>query len=240
MSSARVQKLEALLRRVEARSAQPRLHALSTRESSPTVPDLERAVPPGSRSSLPSPTFASEPPEPETMPPAAGIQQPRKEPSISPLETAMARLDDSRPLELSAPTPVVSLAEPKGPASLPQDMLLTHRPEAEPEHELPVELTQPKRAPVEREPTIEFETAKVRVHARELRAVGEPMATPPAAAPGSAAGVPPVALSAPSQTLEAAPLPQAQPARSVSAARVEAPKTFGELLDQSLALRPRA
>jgi hypothetical protein len=235
MSSARISKLEALLRRVGERAQQPRLHAVSAaspRESSPTVPDLERVATPSQRSSLPS-RAPSDHPDLPTTPPAA-IEPPRKVPSISPLETAMAQLDDSGPLEL--PAPVVSLAEPRAPG--PQDMLLTHRPEAEPlEREAPVELTQPKRPPAEREPTIEFETAKVRVHARELRAVGEPMGGPAA---GSSAALPPAPLSAPSQTLEAAPLPQAaQPAHTVSAARVEAPKTFGELLDLSLALRPR-
>ncbi|HEX6241461.1 MAG TPA: hypothetical protein VFZ61_11225 [Polyangiales bacterium] len=236
MSSARISKLEALLRRVEERRQQPRLHAVSPRESSPTVPDLERVAPASQRSSLPSPA-ASEPIELPTSPPAA-IEPPRKQPSISPLETAMAQLDDSGPLEL--PAPVVSRAEPRAPAPAGPDMLVTHRPGAEPlELEAPVELTQPKRPHVEREPTIEFETAKVRVNARELRAVGEPMGSPAPAGPAPSAGSPPAPLSAPSQTLEAAPLPSAaQPARAISAARVEAPKTFGELLDLSLALRP--
>ena len=230
MSSARIDKLKTLLRRVEERRTQPRLHAVSARETSATVPDLvraeplhaeppraepPRAAPAPARAPSPAPLLESI--EPPTMPPVSA-EPPRKAGvSITPLESAMSQLDDSGPLQLE-PAPAARAG------GLPAaDML----------DEAPVELTQPKRTPERaREPTIEFETAKVRVHARELRAVGEPMAAPPAQAEAPVSG--------PSHTFEPTPPAQdAQPVRSVSAARAEAPKTFGELLQQSLALRPR-
>jgi hypothetical protein len=220
MSSARIDKLKTLLKRVEERRAQPRLHAVSARETSATVPDLARAEPPQAEppraaapARAPSPAPLLESIEPPTMPPVAAEPARKAGPSITPLESAMAQLDDSGPLQLE-PAPAARAG------GLPAAEMLD---------EAPVELTQPRRTPERaREPTIEFETAKVRVHARELRAVGEPMAAPPEAP-----------VSGPSHTFEPTPLAQdAQPVRSVSAPRAEVPKTFGELLQQSPLARP--
>jgi hypothetical protein len=258
VSQARIQKLNALLKRIEVRRVQPRLHAVAAPVASPPAlaaapapaPEPIAAAPialaPATRPTPPAPLFTPEPFAPITLPPAA--EAPRKEHSSSPLESAMSALDDSGPLQVQAlgepiapaermSPPLPSLASPPA-ALLAQDMMLTHRPDAGGgEFDMPIELTQPatKKPLVAREPTVEFETAKVRVSAREARTVVE---LPP---PEARAVQPEAPLTAPSQTIEAPPLTLgAQPARAVSAARIEAPKTFGELLERSLAMRPRA
>jgi hypothetical protein len=91
-----------------------------------------------------------------------------------------------------------------------------------------VELVQPKvQGP--REPTIQFDTG-VKANPltqRDLKPAG--LVEPPSDAP----------LTAPTHKLEPAPLPaHAAPARAVSSAHREVAKTFGELLELSLALRP--
>lgn len=248
MSQARLQKLNALLKRVEVRAAQPRLRAVETRAAT-AQPARSAAVEPHAPTLTATPARSAPPTvssfddellAPDTLPPTP--EPARKAPSNSPLETAMAQLDDSGPLQIQplaepiAPAPQVFSAAPG--RSLSQDMVLTHRPEAGVgEFDMPIELTQPaaKKPLTPREPTVEFETAKVRISAREARTVVEQPA--PEALPAQ----PEAPLLAPSQTIEAPPLAAtAEPARVVSAARVEAPKTFGELLERSLGLRPRA
>lgn len=266
--SPRIAKLEALLKRVESRKAAPRLQVVAE--------PVKSAAPAVSAAAASEPDF--EDLASDTLPPTAA-EPARKAPSSSPLESAMAQLDDSGPLQVQAlaepiapsrreeaapaaftpPAASVTPAAfaPRAPAEAPfsppqatptlqpaaaqisipasgaaplaQDVMVTHRPEAGPgDFDMPIELTQPAKKPqTPREPTIEFETAKVRISAREARTMVE---APPAEAP----------LAAPSQTIEATPLTQgAAPARVVSPARIDAPKTFGELLERSLALRPR-
>lgn len=237
MSRARIEKLQSLLKRVEERRVAPRLHAVAAPVSQP---EPVRAV---ALAPMPAPAAPVAPPAAisvapaATLPPAADPM--RKGPSNSPLEEAMALLDDggSGPLEVGSLAEPIATAKPvPAPRPLPQDLMLTHRPDAAPSDlvEQPFELIAPRKPAAPREPTIEFETAKVRVSQRELRSIGE---EPAEQRPSPQVSAEP--LSAPSQTIDAAPiLASASPARVVSVVRSEAPKTFGELLDLSLSLRP--
>lgn len=261
MSQARISKLQSLLKRVETRKVAPRLQVVAEA--------LKSAAPAAAAPSLDFEELAPDTLPPTAEPPRKAPSSSPLESALGQLDDsgplqvqalaepiAPARREDIAPAAFAPPAPSVApfappqavpTAQPPAPAisvsmptaSVPQDMLLTHRPEAGPsDFDMPIELTQPAKkpqapAPTEarpqapREPTIEFETAKVRVSAREARTMVE---ASPVDAP----------LAAPSQTIEAAAFAQgAAPARAVSAARVEAPKTFGELLERSLALRPR-
>lgn len=249
--SSRLQKLNALLKRVEERRAQPRLAAVApvsaARPAAIPAPaakdsDLFAATVPPETPTI-APAAASLPPAVPVPAPASLRPEPgeRRAPSASPLEDAMAQLgaEDSGPLQVPAPAAPArlparpslpdrpSLAEPL----VNQDLVLTHRPEAGPLPEGPiVELIQAKTT-TPREPTIEFDTG-VKANPltqRDLRPAGlEPM---PVELP----------LSAPTQKVEPLPLlAHAPPAKVVSGARQEAAKTFGELLEQSLSLRPGA
>jgi hypothetical protein len=76
------------------------------------------------------------------------------------------------------------------------------------------------------------------VEAKAPVADAEPQVAQPAA---EAARVEEAPLTAPSARVEPLPLASSKPVvRAVSAPVVETPKTFGELLELSLSLRPRA
>jgi hypothetical protein len=167
--------------------------------------------------------------------PAPRAEAPRRGPSSSPLEDAMTQLganrEDSGPLTiepLASPIHTHTLERPSVPEPLVnQDLVLTHRPAP---GSLPgplVEFVQPK-PHAHREPTLQFDTG-VKANPlmeRELKA-------------GPAPELIDAPLSAPSQKLEPQPLgAHAAPVRIVSSARQESAKTFGELLELSLALRP--
>jgi hypothetical protein len=243
VSSIRLQKLNALLKRVEERRHAPRLQAVpapvqsakAAEAKAPTEdsePDLFAATIPPAAGSPPSMAPA----------PVSNAEQARRAPSASPLEDAMAQLgaerEDSGPLQVqSLSTPITvsrpSLATPErfseASPRINQDLVLTHRPEASPEAQGPiVELVQAK-SPTVREPTIQFDTG-VKANPltqRDLKPAGA--AEAPVEGP----------LAGPTHKLEPLPLPaHAAPARAVSVARSEAVKTFGELLDLSLSLRP--
>lgn len=239
MSSARVQKLNALLSRVQERRVQPRLSnvALNVPAVQPRAPSPAQAAP-AHMAPTPQPLapVASVPAPAATLPPAGSAPSMRpdeapRRPASSPLEDAMAQFganrEDSGPLMVeSLSSPIHTIERPSEPVN--QDLLMTHRPAPGSQPPGPiVELVQPKHQP--REPTLQFETA-VRANPptqRDLKPAG--LAEPPAEAP----------LSAPTQKLEPAPIAtQTTPVRIVSSARQEAPKTFGELLEQSLSLRP--
>jgi hypothetical protein len=265
MSSARLQKLNALLKRVEARRTLPRLveTRAPAREQALAAPaPVARAAvieksgvekrPPAQEPELFAETLPPGAPTIAplaTLPPAAGhapsmrpdptlapnAEAGRRAPSSSPLEDAMALLgegrEDSGPLTVQPPAKPIqpsarpSLAEPQ----LNQDLLLTHRPEAGPAQTGPIiELVQP-RAHGTREPTIQFDTG-VKANPltqRDLKPAG--LVEPPVQS----------APTGPTQKLEPLPLAaHAPPARVVSSARSEAAKTFGELLELSLSLRP--
>jgi hypothetical protein len=239
--SARIQKLTALLKRVEERRAQPRLAAVAA----PVLAAAPANAPPAQDSDLFAATIPPEAPTiapPASPPPAVAAapsmrpepsaDSPRRVPSMSPLEDAMAHLgssEDSGPLHvqpLATPIHTIERRSLPGP-QINQDLVLTHRPEAGPAPEGPiVELVQPK-ASGPREPTLQFDTGVQAnpLTQRDLKPVG--LVEPPAESP----------LAGPTQKL--APLPlRAPPARVVSDARREAEKTFGELLELSLSLRP--
>jgi hypothetical protein len=252
MSSARVQKLNALLARVQERRVQPRRLNVAPAEA--------RAPQPAPAAPLPQPVaappvapVATVPPQGGSAPslrPDPGQEAARRAPASSPLEDAMAQFganrEDSGPLTMEplaspihtpARTPIHTMERPSEPVN--QDLLLTHRPEA---GSLPpgpiVELVQAKHHP--REPTLQFETA-VRVNPptqRDLKPVA--LAEPPAAAPVKfVEPAPEVQAGGPTHKIEPEPIAaQAAPVRVVSSARLDAPKTFGELLDLSLSLRP--
>jgi hypothetical protein len=239
--SARIQKLTALLKRVEERRAQPRLLAVAAPVAAPasahTTQDSDlfaATIPPEAPTIAPPaslpPAVAAAP----SMRPDPSVESPRRIPSMSPLEDAMAHLgatEDSGPLHVQPlATPIHTIERRSLPdPHINQDLVLTHRPEAGPAQTGPiVELVQPK-APGPREPTIQFDTG-VKANPltqRDLKPVG--LVEPPAESPPAG----------PTQKLVPQPLPaHAPPARVVSEARHEAVKTFGELLDLSLALRP--
>lgn len=232
MSRAAVEKLERLLKRVQERSAAPRLRAVEA-----------------PRELTESQTVSSVPPEPETLPPAAALpaapasvpglgsaptlenlapapEPARKAASITPLEAAMEQLPTGSDLdEGSGPLQVSALAQPitmETRVRPPQDLAVTERPGADEAAPPPIELTQPARPKAHREATIAFETEQPETTQRELRPVGEPPAP-----------------SAPTQVIEPQAPVDAAPARVVAEARIETPKSFGELLDLSLSLRPR-
>jgi hypothetical protein len=255
MSQSRVQKLNALLKRVEERRAHPRLRAVAApaaaaAQAAPSAQTARAATPAPTRepsvvSALPSappPTLApaaSLPPAAASAraEPAAAAEASRRGPSSSPLEDAMAEFganrEDSGPLSiepLSSPIHTHTLERPSMPEPLVnQDLVLTHRPAA---GSLPgplVEFVQPK-PHAHREPTLRFDTGVKANPLMEREVKPEP-----------APELNDAPLNAPSQKLEPQPLGgHAAPVRVVSSARQESAKTFGELLELSLALRPAA
>jgi hypothetical protein len=245
MSAGRIQKLNALLKRVEARRAQPRLAAVPAKAASPAraapapAPDSEPelfadTLPPAAPTIAPAatlPAAAAAAPSPRPEPVA---EPARRAPTISPLEDAMAHFggarEDSGPLQVEAlASPIHTTSRPSMPdPRVNQDLVLTHRPEAGPAPQGPiVELVQPKASAL-REPTLQFDTG-VKANPltqRDLKPAG--LESPPEAL-----------LTGPTHKLEPLPLAaHAAPARVISSARSEAVKTFGELLELSLALRP--
>jgi len=262
MSQSRLQKLNALLKRVEERRAHPRLRAVGSAPAAPVAVGSAPAAPVALRpaAATPAPTPVREPSvvsrlpsAPPTLAPAASLppsapgarpaatpsEAPRRGPSSSPLEDAMAQFgadrEDSGPLTIEPlASPIHTLERPSQPEPrVNQDLVLTHRPAA---GSLPgplVEFVQ-STPHAHREPTLQFDTG---VQANPLTQVE--LKTDPALTPvGAPLDAP---LSAPTQKLEPKPLAaHAPPVRVVTGARQESAKTFGELLDQSLSLRPPA
>ncbi len=258
MSQNRVQKLNALLKRVEERRAHPRLQSVANAPVAPVAsraPAAPVAAAPATPPRAPTPMPVREPSvvsalpsAPPTLAPAAGLppsapsvrpatpsEAPRRGPSSSPLEDAMvqfgANREDSGPLTIEPlASPIHTLERPSQPEPrVNQDLVLTHRPEA---GSLPgplVEFVQPK-PHAHREPTLQFDTGVQANPLTEVELKSERALTPVDAP-----------LSAPTQKLEPQPLAaHAPPVRLVSGARQENAKTFGELLDLSLSLRPPA
>lgn len=259
MSTARLDRLRALLTRVEQRKAQPRLRAVPSAAPQPlAVASIAKAPPPEDEEL----SFDTIPPaaEPATVPPAAAAPsvqplapQPARTPlpsrpaATSPIEEAVAqlpeRVEDSGPLEVQALAEPITTPEereehdtepPPPPPAFDPHVMVTHRPDAKlslPDIELigaPAAPTFVQAGPTfvppsgGREPTLEFATG--------------PKAAPRAIEVGTAE---PILLQAPSATIEASLPSVAQAARAVSQVRIEAPKSFGELLELSLSLRPR-
>jgi len=232
--AARVEKLNALLKRVQERRAQPRLQAVAAPlpPAAASVLPVEPPPPPVRAQVAPAVTVPS--PSPASMRPESvqpGAEGARRAPTSSPLEDAMAQLgtnrEDSGPLQVEPLAPPIHMRErPSAPEPrVNQDLMVTHRPEA---GSLPtgpiVELVQPK-PHGQREPTLQFDTG-VKVNPRAEREL-KPPAEPPAEV-----------LTGPTHKLEPAPIAQTTPVRVTSSARREAPRNFGELLELSLALRP--
>jgi hypothetical protein len=126
------------------------------------------------------------------------------------------------------------ITTPRGelPASREHEPLVTYRPE-------PVSMPAAARpslptGPIAPVVPLQLATASTNVSSKATLEFGVPrIELPPAPVPVGD-------LPAPTQTIASAPLAAGTPpARAVSAARVETPKTFGELLELSLALRPR-
>lgn len=259
MSQSRLQKLNALLKRVEERRAQPRLHAVRGAQAAPVTSGAPAAAAkapaatpvrePSVVSALPSapptvaPAAGPPPSAPSVSPASTPSEAPRRGPSSSPLEDAMVQFGANR--EDSGPLTIESLASPINTLERPseaeprvnQDLVLTHRPEA---GSLPgplVEFVQP-RPHAHREPTLQFDTGVRANPLTEVELKSEPVSAPVVDAPGAGRDA---QLSAPTQRLEPQPLTaHAPPVRVVSGARQESAKTFGELLDLSLSLRPPA
>jgi hypothetical protein len=215
MASARLEKLRSLLKRVEDRRVKPRLQAVAA----------PRAATPVARPSEEE-DFAA------TIPPAAAPPRAPKRP----FEDATSGFDpgallDMRSLAEPIPTPK---AEPRTMAPRPSlptqpELLVPHRPEAATAPPAGLPMPPPAtRAPLA--PVVPIQAAP--------SAYAKP--TQPTAPWPSEPPVPVGDLTAPTQTVEPAPLVSASPpVRAVSAVRIETPKSFGELLELSLALRPR-
>lgn len=210
-SSARLEKLKSLLKRVEERRAKPRLHAVAAPRAARTAEE-ER--------------FAAAPPAaPEQARPAA----------TSALEDAIGDFGadalDVRALAepITTPKGVPRAPEPAAPRE--PEPLVTYRPEPV---SMPAARPSLPTGPIAPVVPLQLATASTNVSSKATLEFGVPrIELPPAPVPVGD-------LAAPTQTIESAPLAGgARPARAVSAARVEAPKTFGELLELSLALRPR-
>jgi hypothetical protein len=195
MSAARMNKLKALLGRVQERRAAPRLKAVPAApepvvslapEPSSTLPDVLRVTAP------PPEAVTTPPPELVTMPPAAARAE-----EVAAFLHSSAPPNASRGSEATRSAPTVEDLPP-----MPALDTLPPIPDFGEEPEGPV--TEP----------------------------------PPPAAPAVALAEP--VLTAPSARIEPQPMAPAEPVvRVVAPPRVEAPKTFGELLEVSLALRPR-
>jgi hypothetical protein len=211
-SSARLEKLKSLLKRVEERRVKPRLHAVAAPRAAGRAAEEER--------------FAAPPPAaPEPARPAAK----------SPLEDAMGDFGtdalDVRALAepITTPRGVPRAPEPAAPRE--PEPLVTYRPEPV---SMPARPSLPSGAPIAPVVPLQLATASTNVSSKVTLEFGVPrVELPPAPVPVGD-------LAAPTQTIQSAPLAgKAPPARAVSAARVETPKSFGELLELSLALRPR-
>jgi hypothetical protein len=210
MASARLEKLKSLLKRVEERRSKPRLHAVA-------------APRPAAAARAPFEELASAP-APEPVRPAAA----------SPLEDALGDFGADAQIE------VRPLAEPiTTPKSAPRT------PPVEPafarEPEPAVTYRPPGSIPAARPPSPVAPVAPVvPLQATSPTPTVSPKVTLEFGMPRVELPAPAADLSAPTQTIEPAPLPAGTPpARAVSAARVDTPKSFGELLELSLSLRPR-
>ncbi|MCB9613731.1 MAG: hypothetical protein H6722_14910 [Sandaracinus sp.] len=227
MSAARIEKLESLLARVQRNRDLPR-EAAEPKRPLPSTP-LELAVE-SAELSLPSDV----PPPmdeavavatPATATPAAGTP---RSPSFAKLEIPAAALDDEPELVVSEASGEFDVDVDDG-----EELPTIPPPPDEPVAASPAS---PGFKPVELPPA-ELEIAVV---------APEPPATPPVVAPPApvaappAVAVPAVAAPAVAEPIAATPpVASAAVAKVVAAAPVAAPKTFGELLDRALSLRPR-
>lgn len=268
MASARLEKLKVLLKRVEERRAKPRLHAVAApRAAAPAArpaEDESTAAPPAAAPHVSAPGAAppavapAAPPAaaPPTVAPAAAppavappgsapaaprttAPEPLRPAAKSPLEDAIGDFDVEPQLEVRALAEPITApraerrpafpSEPEPAVTYRPEPAVTHRPE-------PVSIpaarpAAPAPAPLAEVVPLQIATAATNVSSKATLEFGMPRVELPA---------PPRALSGPTETVEPAPLaPGTPPARAVSAVRAEVPKSFGELLELSLSLRPR-
>lgn len=228
--SSRLEKLKTLLARVEERKNQPRLRA---------VPPALQPTAPSNEASFAEPATAS---RVASLPP----ERPQKQVPTTPLEDAMADLSPTQGLG-GVPTPV-----PGAPGNLELDAFEAPAKPAAARSvsTLPqpvaraTQVTAPPAPPSDafaRDPfASSLPPASAAADASSAR---ENIPTP---VPGAEPSVPvapeaePVALSEASARIAPEPASAKGPiVTAVSPARVEAPKTFGELLERTLALRVR-
>jgi DNA polymerase-3 subunit gamma/tau len=235
--SQRVEKLRALLGRVEERRAQPRLHKVPA-QFSPALPSNQAAV--AERVSAAPDLRGPGAPVVERV--SAVPERQAKPPAPTPLEGAIAHLSPAA--RDAAPTPVPGQLQPSS------DLVLD---------DLDPPMARAKAAP---QPAVSAPTARLSRPVLEppTKVVSKippepaadlfasdpfapsvppgPPSSPPTAVVPAAPAVPapltsPTARVAPPEMSASAPV-----ARAVSPARVESPKTFGELVERTLALRP--
>jgi hypothetical protein len=232
MSSAAIEKLKSLLKRVEERRGRPRLHAVAAPAPHAVAAPAPHAAPPSGQTLLSGQTlhgFAA----PDLRAPIAPAPPPvsvRPAAKKSPIEDAIGDFD-SPALEVKAlaepiTTPRSEQRAPAKPTVPESDVAVTYRPEP------------PARAPA---PAPIAQVVPLQPVSSAKPAPSEPpFFVEPEAAP-TADTVPPAAIEAPAApTHVIAPAPLAgSPVHATSAPRIEAPKSFGELLELSLALRPR-
>jgi hypothetical protein len=213
MASARLEKLRSLLKRVEERRGKPRLHAVAA----PRVSMDDEDLPPTMR---PAPT-----------PPPA-----RPATAKSPLEDALGDFGSGTPLEVTALAEPINAPRSAPPQGVPGPSAPQRPAPVSPAVRAPTPAPPraPTPAPAPLAPVVPIQQAPVVASSRVTLEFEKPR-LPPVEARAPAGD-----LSAPTQTIEPAPLASgAAPVRAVSELRAEAPKSFGELLDLSLALRPR-
>jgi hypothetical protein len=230
MASARLDKLKSLLKRVEDRRAKPRLHAVAAPRPAAApaaaLADLEELSTTTQRVAAPS--IAPEPLRPAAAP------EPARPTAKGPLDDALDDFGTDAPLEVRAlaepitaprPEPRPLLIDP--PRELPEPAV-TYRPEP---ISLPARPSMPTPGMLAPVVPLQVAGASTNVTSKDTLEFGIPRIELP---------VPKGELSGPTQTVEPAPLAAAAPpARAVSAARVEVARSFGELLELSLSLRPR-
>jgi hypothetical protein len=228
--SAAIRKLEALLSRVQTRRAEPRVHVAAASEAVRPQhveplhlkPEMMRVPPPSS-----SP-FASEPAARELPQPEVGERVSRPLPT-TPLENAMGQLAQPAPQHVS-PTPVVQRPQFKAPPAADDDLVLDDFDDGPPTIRPPEPFHTPAR------PVAKAEPPKLEARVEIAKGVEEDKPTRVAPAiPEAFERAEPIK---PTRIATAEPV-AASPVTTVSAARAFVPKTFAQLVERSLALRPR-
>ena len=228
----RIEKLKSLLARVEQRRTEPRLVAVSGGHGQSSA-NTNLATPAQSRRDTPlelapkAPTPALAPPPPFFARAPEGALRPSIEEAFSPSAPS------------SIPPPSIHEAETKLRSSLPP-----------PTRSIGPSSTVPPSA----QPPVAPASADLRSRAEEPRAADlrsraeEPRASdlrsraeePRASTHPAARSTTDVQPAVPSRIAPSPPLPFDSAVRVTSSPRPEPPKTFGDLLEQSLALRPKS
>jgi hypothetical protein len=245
--SAAIRKLEQLLSRVQSRRAEPRTRVAPAPEAMPHIePQHAQHIEPQHVEPLPlRPEMMRVPPPAgmvESLREAAPISGERSSRPATPLESAMGQFGQpSAPANLS-PTPVAKVPQPaKAPAPPDDDLVLDDFDDGPPTIRPPeFDAAPPRTATRVDAPRVEmarpeasrFDTPHNIQHSKLEE--DKPTRVAPALPdePIRAEPIKPVRIATP-EALAASPM------TTVSTARAFSPKTFGQLVERSLALRPK-